>query len=264
MSGIDGGLGGRHGKFAPPADCAERIAPHPPLAPDQAERYKRRIEGISEKSKVYGQSTDIPVVAFIEYLRGKRCEEVVDFIRTGAASKDPGKIAFAVLAYDIEYPFLTPAERTKYREQFLAATEPIYQNSINSKHWMFTRRSVNNWTYGYGGMTVQALLFVGLAFPEHPHSARYVARGEELLTWVLESAPTTACGTKSDKSSNVYPTKAEGVSRNTPLRPWIITMGHGMSDKHIFSVPSSQDCSGAVGLTVRRGPFPLKQLPCLS
>ena len=160
-----------------------------------------RVADMSEKTKTFGLTTDIILAAMIDYLRGRRCEEAVADIRKSLASKDAGRIVYAVLIYDVQYPFLTPAERTTFRDQFLEWVEPVYQDAIHSKHWMFSRRLVNNWTYGYGGMPLQSLLFIGLAFPEHPRSALYVAKGKELLTWVLEAPPTTACGTRSGRSS---------------------------------------------------------------
>ena len=38
-------------------------------------------------------------------------------------------------------------------------------------------------------MPLQHMLFIGLAFPDDPRSARYVAEGKKLLTWVLEGGP---------------------------------------------------------------------------
>ena len=86
----------------------------------------------------------------IDYLRGRRCEEAVAFVKKALAANDPFSVAHAVLIYDVQYPFLTPAERTSFRQQFLTAAESVYQHALHSKHWMYDRRSLNNWTYGYG------------------------------------------------------------------------------------------------------------------
>ena len=45
------------------------------IRPDQVEQYKVRIADMPESMKTYGMSTDIPLVALIDYLRGRHARK---------------------------------------------------------------------------------------------------------------------------------------------------------------------------------------------
>jgi hypothetical protein len=158
------------------------------LRPDQADQYRHRVAGIPDDRKTSDLTTDVLLRPVIDYLRGRRNDDSVEYIRRALASKHPGKIVEAVLIYDLQQPFLTREERALFRQQFLSWVEPIYEASINTKAWWFSRRAVNNWTYGYAGKAIQNMLFIGLAFPDHPRSALYVARAVEAVGMSIESA----------------------------------------------------------------------------
>ena len=206
--------------FVTPPQAAAK-EPHPILLirPDQVDQYKVRVADIPEKYKTYGWTTDIPLAALIDYLRGRRCDEAVASVKTALASKDPGRVANAVLVYDVQYPFLTEVERTTLRQQFLASVEPIYQDAIHKRHWMYERRPLNNWTYGFGGMPLQNLLFIGLAFPDDPRSALYVAQGKKLLRWVLEGGPNNGTWNEKREEFDVYPTKIDMIDESIGAAP---------------------------------------------
>lgn len=129
-------------------------------------------------------------IALTSTLNGQRSETTVTAINAALAGSAGQSHANAALLVDLQWAYLTDAERSTFRASLLGKADAIYkQSTATPRAWWFDDRQVNNWTYYQAGSPLQVMLYAGLLFDDDPRSAGFVSEGLRLYDAVLCGGP---------------------------------------------------------------------------